>query len=324
MKRLIGLAAVMLFILIRIAVAEEAVTGSLTTGETAAGAVQTPIAVVLSNEESARPLMNLSCADVVFEMELTRDGHTGYLAVYNDDIPQEVACPAAAAIMHVDIAQSFGACLVHVGGQTTEGTNVNDYIAASGYRGIRFDGLRDTGYFFRDTEKALPDNSVCRLSLLAQRVDAASLSPRASMTFSADEYTSAGKSNSVFRIRYNKEAGFYPSYQYNPDQGVYERFYNRARQEDANGSGYACSNVIVMRVDYTWYQDDPGRPIAALTGSNKCDYFIGGKHFTGTWARGEASASTVFYDENGSIVLFRPGKTFVQIIRSDDQLEIVR
>ncbi len=78
-----------------------------------------------------------------------------------------------------------------------------------------------------------------------------------------------------------------------------------------------------MQADYSWYGGDIERPVVALTGTNRCDYFIGGKHFTGNWIRGDVSACTAFYDDEGNIVLFKPGKTFIQIIKKADQLELV-
>ena len=78
-----------------------------------------------------------------------------------------------------------------------------------------------------------------------------------------------------------------------------------------------------MQADYTWYDGEADRPMVALTGSNRCDYFIGGKHFTGTWVRGDVSETTKFLDSDGNVVVFKPGKTFIQIIKKAEQLQLV-
>ena len=59
------------------------------------------------------------------------------------------------------------------------------------------------------------------------------------------------------------------------------------------------------------------------TGENKCEYFIGGKHFTGTWKRERLHKNTVYYDANGKAVKHNPGKTFIQVLRTERQAEIL-
>ena len=110
-----------------------------------------------------------------------------------------------------------------------------------------------------------------------------------------------------------------------PDEGVYRRYYNRKDMIDGtSGKNYDVENVIVMYADYSWYDGASDRPIVALTGTNKCEYFIGGKHFTGTWTRSSVSESTSYLDDEGNVVAFKPGKTFIQIVKPSIELEIVR
>ena len=325
MKRFLCALIAFVFAFSALALAEdEAVSYSLTTGMPTDQAGQKLIAVLFDNDDMARPQSCLAEADIIYEAEIIGDGRTAYTAIYNATVPETVEAVGQALILNVDIALDWGATLVHVGGQKLSGSSVYDYINTIDCLNSRYDGMSDSMYFYRDTARVAPHNAACRLGQLAGRLTEDAMTARSPLCFSASDYTQKGKSVSILRVRYDDAGNYYPSYQYNPDDGLYYRFYNRARQEDQSGMRYTCSNVIVMQADYTWYESDAARPIVALTGTNKCDYFIDGRHFTGTWARSEVGAATTYYDDEGNIVLFQPGKTFIQIIRDADQLEIVR
>ena len=94
--------------------------------------------------------------------------------------------------------------------------------------------------------------------------------------------------------------------------------------DGTSGKNYDVENVIVMYADYSWYDGASDRPIVALTGTNKCEYFIGGKHFTGTWTRESVQQSTTYLDDEGNVVAFKPGKTIIQIVKPEVEIEYVR
>ena len=50
---------------------------------------------------------------------------------------------------------------------------------------------------------------------------------------------------------------------------------------------------------------------------------IGGKHFTVSWKRERLHKNTVYYDANGKAVKHNPGKTFIQVLRTERQSEIM-
>ena len=90
--------------------------------------------------------------------------------------------------------------------------------------------------------------------------------------------------------------------------------------DGATGEQLAYNNVIIQHVDYSWYDNDVNRPVVEMTGTNRCDYFIGGHHFTGYWKRDSAEENTVYYDDSNNVVQFCKGKTFVQLVK--DAVEV--
>jgi hypothetical protein len=322
-KKILSAVIALILVFSTVALAEgEAVNYSLTTGLPTEKTEQKLVAVQFDNTGKARPQVNMIDADVIYEAELTNGGYTRYTAIFNDTIPELVEAIRSARMMHIDIAIDWGATFVHFGGQSMVGTSIYDYLNNVGLLHSRYDGLTDTKHFYRDTSRVAPHNVICRLSQIYDEIDSAKVNARSPMVFS-ESYTVRGTNSNIFRINYSVGEGYYPSYQYIPEEGVYYRFYNRKDNLDANGEQYKAANVIVMQADYTWYDGDIERPVVALTGTNRCDYFIGGKHFTGNWVRSDVSANTTFYDDEGNIVLFKPGKTFIQIIKKAEQLELV-
>jgi len=296
---------------------------SLTTGLPTEKAYNA-FAVQFDNTADARPQKNMSEADVIYEIEIANGGYTRYTAIFNDTIPEEVEAIRSARIHHADVAMDWSATFVHFGGQQMAGSNVYDYMKQVGLN--RFDGLSDSKNFYRDNKRVAPYNVVGRLLQMANKTEApAPETVHTPLTFSAENPTIKGDDVSVFRIGYGENIGFYPSYEYLPEEGVYRRYYNRKDMIDGiTGKHYDVENVIVMYADYSWYEGASDRPIVALTGTNKCEYFIGGKHFTGSWVRNSVNESTSYLDDEGNVVAFKPGKTFIQIIKPSVELEIVR
>ncbi len=300
---------------------EEEIQLSLTTGLPTDKPYKA-LAVQFDNTADARPQMNMSKADVIYEIEIARGGYTRYTAIFNDEIPELVEAVRSARIMHIDVALDWGAAFVHFGGQQMQGSSIYDYVKTVKVK--RFDGLSDSKNFYRDNKRVAPYNVVGRLGQMYEATEApAPETLHTPLSFSAENPTIKGEDVSVFRIPYSEKLGYYPSYEYLADEGVYRRYYNRQDMLDgADGSTYDFENVIVMYADYSWYDNASDRPIVALTGTNKCEYFIGGKHFTGTWSRTDVNSSTVYYDDEGNEVLLKPGKTFIQMVRTGIEIEI--
>lgn len=322
MKRVMVIALALMMILSAGALAENETQLSLTTGLPTDHEYKA-MAVNFDNSADARPQINMSRADVIYEIEIANGGYTRYTAIFNDEIPELVEAIRSARIMHADVALDWSAMFVHFGGQQMAGSSVYDYIKTVGLD--HFDGLSDSKNFYRDNSRVAPYNVVGRLKQMYDATEApAAETVHTPLTFSAENPTIKGEDVSVFRVPYGEKIGFYPSYEYLADEGVYRRYYNRQDMLDgADGATYDFENVIVMYADYSWYEGASDRPIVALTGSNKCEYFIGGKHFTGTWTRNDVQESTTYLDDEGNVVNFKPGKTFIQIVKPSVELEIV-
>ncbi|MGI6238479.1 MAG: DUF3048 domain-containing protein [Christensenellales bacterium] len=327
MKKLITLllAAMMLFAAAHASGEQEMVfdepltAKSITTGLNASKEDQI-VFVQFDNDPKARPQHGIASADIVYEIELYNGGYTRYSAVFNDNIPEIVEAVRSARIVNLDFYLEYGGCFVHFGGQQEPGSNIYDYINTIDMQ-ARFDGLKDSTNFYRDTSRAQPYNAVFRMASAYDKIDWSKTTAKSPLTFSDTGYTTGERSVAEFSFHYRDS--FVPSYVYNEDDGLYYRFYNGKEYKDgATGEQVTCANVIVQYLAYSWYDGKSDRPKVETTGRNDCEYFIDGTHFTGYWVRDRVTDNTVYYDDAGNEVMFKPGTTFVQTLKEGKEVTI--
>lgn len=278
----------------------------------------TPYMVQIDNSGNARPQLGLSEADVIYEAEIQNGGATRYTLLFNDTMPDAVLPVRSARIMHADMAADWNATLVHWGGQQAAGTNVYDYFRKNDLPHI--DGISaDRTFFYRTDKRIAPHNVVLKLKELAASEEYAySAEVKAPLHFSAENYTKKGDPVGQVQITYAK--AYAPGYKYLPEEGVYQRYYRRELQLDANDAEIRVANVVIMYADYEYYNWENDRPVAHLTGENACKYFIDGMYFEGYWARESIDGATAFFDADGEPVLFKPGKTAIHILREGKEI----
>lgn len=275
----------------------------------------------MDNEPGARPQMGIASADIVYEVELYNGGYTRYTAVFNDTIPELIEAIRSARIVNADIYAEYNGAFVHFGGQKYEGSSVYDYFGTMKI-GARYDGINGDGRFYRDGSRKAPNNVVCQLSKLCEATDWGNITCTSPLKFNAEAATPEGETVTSFKVPYRDS--YSPSYLWNAEAGKYLRFYNgNAYIDGATGEQVTCDNIIVQAVEYAWYGGKSDAPKVTTTGTGRCDYFIGGKHFTGTWKRDSVKENTVYLDDNGNEVLFNPGVTFIQTLKTEKSVEIL-
>ena len=319
MKKFVCFALALLVILASAAMAEGtnvSITTGLPTDKDA-----TTMVVQMDNEPGARPQKGIASADIVYEIELYNGGYTRYTAVFNDTIPDLVEAVRSARIVNADIYTEYNGAFVHFGGQKYAGSSVyeNDYIFGAVCNSTSLGGDRD---FYRDSSRKAPNNVACKLQNLAAKTDWSKITCKSPLKFNASATTPDGEDVVSFRVPYRDS--YSPSYEWDAATGKYLRYYNGKPYVDgATGEQVTVDNVIVQSVEYAWYSGESDRPKVTTKGTNRCDYVIGGKHFTGYWEREKIKTNTTYYDDNGNEVLFNPGTTFIQLLKTEKSVEIL-
>lgn len=325
MKRIVSLVLALALMFACAAIAE-GTNLSITTGKPTSEPAHTMVCQ-MDNEPPARPQVGIGSADIVYETETYNGGYTRYTAVFNDIIPDQIEAIRSARIVHADIYSEYNGAFIHFGGQKYEGSSVYDYFGTLNigkrWDGIGYDNGSQNSDFYRDRSRRAPNNVICRLHNLLEKTDWTGITCKSPLKFSAyPVIPAAGENVNSFSVPYR--SGYTPSYEWDPTIAKYKRLYNGNPYVDGGtGEQVTCDNIIVQSVDYSWYSGESDRPKVTTTGTNKCDYFIAGKHITGYWVRDNITTNTVYYDDNGNEVLFNPGTTYIQFLKSEKSFEIL-
>lgn len=277
----------------------------------------------MDNEPGARPQKGIGSADIVYETEIYDGGYTRYTAVFNDTIPEKIEAIRSCRIVHADICNEYQGPFIHYGGQRYPGSDVYYTMSILKGFGPDYDGIGGDRDFYRDKNRKAPNNVICNLKNLYDRTDWSAITCKSPLRF-GDAYAvpEQGEPVASFRVPYRAKI-YVPGYEWDASLNKFRRLYNNKPYVDGDtGEQVLVDNIIVQHVEYSWFDGQSDRPKVKLKGENKCDYFIGGKHFTGTWSRSKISKNTVYRDDDGDVVRFNPGKTFIEILRLERDIEI--
>jgi hypothetical protein len=118
----------------------------------------------------------------------------------------------------------------------------------------------------------------------------------------------------------NYDAGF----KYNREENVYYKTLAGAPHLDnETGIQIKSNNVIAMITNIEGPIDQYGHMAVRTVGTSdigKCYFFIDGNMIEGTWERSSVFDPFVFKDQQGDLVLFNRGSTFIGMIQSIDRV----
>lgn len=300
---------------------------SKTTGEPSDKPYQ-PFLVLLNNAALARPLVNLSEADIVYEMIIWGPGHTRYAAIYNDNHPEKVGSIRSSRYYHEILREEWDCPLVAYGKSSDAAGSLPEPDGAQIPDPFMFNGIRSRNYsqcFYRDASRAAPNNALVKLSLLAENhwpddpdKPGQPFEPRAPLFQFSSTPTQGEQAADTIEIHFEgiakEKPNFLVSYTYNPETQAYDRSYCGYPQMDGeSGKRIVANNVIVQYCKTAYYQNELRRPVINLTGEGAMDAYIDGTQIQGIWKR-EEGGQTQFYTAEGEVLQLRPGNTFIQVI----------
>ncbi len=276
-----------------------------------------PIQLTMDNEPGARPQIGMSRADILYEFEAYSGGYSRYLAIFNDDVPKIAEGCRSTRVPALEMYWNFGGGLAHFGGYNAGEAAVDKYIEKLQVDSD-FDGMRGSKHYYRDKKRKAPHNAVAELQdMLA---DTPEVEERQMLAFSADEPTVKGEAVNGLAITFIK--GYVSSFKYNAETNTYDYYFNGKKWKDgADGKNLSFANLMVIKFDYRYGEGLSHCPMIDSTGTHTVEYFIGGKHFTGTCERESIFETTSFLDEEGNEVKFLPGKTYIALPNTSRKVE---
>ncbi len=287
-----------------------------------------PIAVMIENSPDSRPQSGLIYADMVFEV-VDEGGVTRYVAVYSSYDADITGPVRSARPYYAEIARSFDP-IYAFWGTYPEGYDIirkldmdvldgnSDVIAyaKSGWRDYsRIDPGEDTAHTaFMSTIKLKEEASGYGYSLEGGQ------SP---LRFKIDAVNSDKGDISDITINFSYDS-YRVDFEYNRENNNYLKFTGGTPHTNyETGKQIAVNNVIVMITDIEGPIDEWGHMAVRTTGTSdigKAFFFMDGNVIEGTWERTSVFDPFKYKDDDGNVILFNRGSTWVALIQDTNRL----
>lgn len=281
-----------------------------------ANAGRRPLAVMMSGDPETRPLAGIGQADIVFEMPVTPNSITRFMAVFQCEDPKEIGSIRSAREDFIPLAASFGSIYAHWGGEKDalaklDGGIINNIDA------LKYEGT----IFYRKNSMPRPHNGFTTVDLLLEKAE--SLGYESKDTFqgyahSRDE-VKRNLSNLVSTIEIDYPGQHKILWQYDEQANSYLRSRGDSQERDANsGEQVRADAVVVMKTSSRILSKDYIR--VDVVGEGEAVIYQNGSSISGTWKKdpSQTSSKLYFYDMNGQEIKLVPGKLWVQITVSDN------
>ena len=295
-----------------------------------------PVQVQIDNESTGRPQWGIQSADVVYEVEI-EGGATRLSAIFNDTLPEKVGPVRSSRVYFQWIQNEWDSIYLHNGGAYNEESiyayvktadngwdmNVNvDFQYAHVLKDMEVSGSvsesigwdEKLGYTLTNVKAAEEEYSYERterdpLFQFDSNVDYSKYTDfiKLDIPFTG---TSNGGDAQVEYV-YDKSTDLMTRYHFG-DPFV----------EADTGDAVTVQNVIVQYVEESTIKDGADHQLIEMVGSGKAEFFVGGKHLTGTWEKSDRHAGTVYALDDGSELVLKPGNTWIAIQRNSESISV--
>ena len=289
-----------------------------------------PIAIMVENSPDSRPQSGLIYADMVYEV-VDEGGVTRYVAIYSSYDAEIIGPVRSARIYYAEIARSFDPIY------TFWGTYPECYDVIKSLDMDVLDGNSDA--YVQYTDSGWRDYSridvgedtahTAFMSTLKLKEDAAEYGysldgGQSPLRFKIDAVDSERGDISDITINFSNDT-YRVDFEYNRENNNYLKFTGGAPHTDyETGKQIAVNNVIVMITNIEGPIDQYGHMAIRTTGASdigKAFFFMDGNKIEGTWERTSAFDPFKYKDDDGNIVLFNRGSTWVALIQDTNRLK---
>lgn len=294
-----------------------------------------PMSVMIENQSQARPQTGLQQADIIYEAMAEGD-ITRFMCIFNDQKPSVAGPIRSARLYYINMQKEWDSPLIHYGGPDDPNSPSYIYGSSTKYIKLRVDGIKGTynDYFWRDKSRSAPHNVYTDLGKIDEELYDYTPNNRIQFSFSdAPSYT--GKTVDTVSLPYVTSVENFVTFEYDSAKDKFFRYEKgkafevRTVSEDEDGkqttttAPLSVQNLIVQYAEtYVRNNDGGGRRMVEMVGEGKCEFFIGGKHISGSWERKSLDDSTQYYDESGLPIILKPGNTWIAVHPDNKQIGI--
>lgn len=271
-----------------------------------------PISIMMAADPETRPLSGISEADMVFEMPVTPNEITRFMAVFQCQDPIEVGSIRSARNDFIPLALGLGSIYAHWGGEREALQKLNGHIIDN-VDAMKYEGT----VFYRKRGAPMPHNGFTDLDKVidqAKKLDY-SLENVFSGYLHEEKKLKKSISNIAEEIKIDYVFPYNVSWIYDGKDNEYERFRGNKPEVDRNNESRVSAKVVVIMKTKSKYLSKDY--IAVETqGSGEALIYQGGTMITGRWQKDSTvlNSKLYFYDSSGSEIKFLPGKIWIEII----------
>lgn len=271
-----------------------------------------PVAVMVENLVSARPLSGLAKANLVYEA-LAEGGITRFMVVYAGglNVP-EIGPVRSARSYYLDWAKELNAMYAHIGGSPQALTQIPQYQI------FDLNQFHNSAYFWRSKDRPGPHNLYTSSTLLAYALrdkKAASQGDFQPWQYKDDVALDSRPTEAKNIIIDFSSFNYKVEYKYNRESNDYKRYQADQPQLDKDGSEVKAKNVIVQYVKTSLI--DKERLGMETIGEGDSVVFVDGQAIKGKWKKPTREDRTRFYNDDNQEIQLNAGTTWVEIVPSD-------
>ncbi|MCY3946255.1 MAG: DUF3048 domain-containing protein [Anaerolineaceae bacterium] len=307
---------------------EEAVATNPLTGlhvENPANLQRNPVIAKVSNAPAeVRPQAGLAAADLVFE-HYAEGGLTRFSAVFYGQRPTRVGSIRSARLIDLELLPMLGGLLAWSGASN----GVLALLNASAHPERLYMGVQyEWPVYWREPGIPSPHNLFVNVAALTDLAASEGVTGAASLKgplFLAQPPAGETGPAQLIDLRYLATR---VTWVYHEDSGLYYRYADGEPHLDA-GSGHPlhAANVVALYADHRFsnivesvWQGITHYSIAIDLGSGGAGLlFRDGRQYPLRWARPAAEGMLRFSDDQGATLAFKPGSTWLQVMRPPAQ-----
>ncbi|MFZ3086202.1 MAG: DUF3048 domain-containing protein [Candidatus Hydromicrobium sp.] len=291
-----------------------------------------PIAVMIENTPDARPQSGLIYADIVFEV-VDEYGVTRYVVVYTSYDTEIVGPVRSARLYYAEIARSFDPIYAFWGTYTEAYKVIEDLgldvLTPLGDQSGNSTIVANTSSGWRDPSRSNITEHTAFMSTIKLKEDAEELGyplegGQSPLRFKIDAVDSERGNINNIAINFSDQNAYKTNFEYNKEENTYYKYLAGSPHTDyETGKQIKVNNVIVMITDIEGPIDEAQHMAVRTTGTSdigKAFFFMDGNKIEGTWERTSAFDPFKYKDDDGNIVLFNRGSTWVALIQDTNRL----
>lgn len=290
-----------------------------------------PVAVMVENTPDARPQSGLIYADIVFEV-VDEYGITRFVVVYSSYDADILGPVRSARIYYAEIARSLDPLYAFWGTYPDAYAVIEDlgldYLSPLGDEQGGSSITANSSSGWRDYSRSDVTEHTAFMSTVALKEDATGIGyslegGQSPLRFKED--AAEPDRGDVTDITVDFSENTYEAYfEYDNDNNNYLKYVGGSPHTDyETGEQITVNNVVVMITDIEGPIDQYGHMVVRTTGTSdngKAFFFMDGDVTEGTWERSSAFDPFTYRDDNGNIMLFNRGSTWVALIQDTGRL----